>query len=89
MTSTQMIDLVAGWLDKYPIVSLEDALSEDDWEKLAKAPNGPRFAGFDARRRFFLCTNPERIRRAINEGCANALLLKVNQIGSLTEAARL
>ncbi|MBL9084281.1 MAG: phosphopyruvate hydratase [Planctomycetales bacterium] len=87
LTSKQMIDLVAGWLDKYPIVSLEDALSEDDWDNWPKlrAALGSRALtlGDD-----FLCTNPQRIRRAIDDGCANALLLKVNQIGSLTEAAQ-
>ena len=86
LMSRQMIELVAGWLDKYPIVSLEDALAEDDWIHwpTLHAALGDRALtlGDD-----FLCTKPERIRRAISEGCANALLLKVNQIGSLSEAA--
>lgn len=86
LMSRQMIELVAGWLDKYPIVSLEDALAEDDWIHwpTLHAALGDRALtlGDD-----FLCTKPERIRRAIDEGCANALLLKVNQIGSLSEAA--
>lgn len=86
LMSRQMIELVAGWLDKYPIVSLEDALAEDDWIHWPTLRNalGDRALtlGDD-----FLCTKPERIRRAIGEGCANALLLKVNQIGSLSEAA--
>ncbi|MBA4020544.1 MAG: phosphopyruvate hydratase [Pirellula sp.] len=86
LMSRQMIELVAGWLDKYPIVSLEDALAEDDWIHwpTLRAALGDRALtlGDD-----FLCTKPERIRRAIDEGCANALLLKVNQIGTLSEAA--
>lgn len=86
LASTEMIGLVAGWLDKYPIVSLEDALAEDDWEHWPGLRNalGDRALtlGDD-----FLCTNPERIRRAIATNSANALLLKVNQIGTLTEAA--
>lgn len=86
LVSRQMIELVAGWLDKYPIVSLEDALAEDDWlhwPALRTAlGNRALTLGDD-----FLCTKPERIRRAIDEGCANALLLKVNQIGTLSEAA--
>lgn len=86
LMSRQMIELVAGWIDKYPIVSLEDALAEDDWIHwpTLHAALGDRALtlGDD-----FLCTKPERIRRAIDEGCANALLLKVNQIGSLSEAA--
>ena len=81
-----MIELVAGWLDKYPIVSLEDALAEDDWihwPALRTALGDKALTLGDD----FLCTKPERIRRAITEGCANALLLKVNQIGTLSEAA--
>jgi enolase len=86
LSSAEMITLVAGWLDRYPIVSLEDALSEEDW------PNWPalRMALGDRALTLgddFLCTNPDRIRRAIDVGGANALLLKVNQIGTLSEAA--
>lgn len=86
LDSHAMIRLVSGWLQTYPIVSLEDALSEDDWSNwpALKASLGTKALtlGDD-----FLCTNPERIRRAIDVGAANALLLKVNQIGSLSEAA--
>lgn len=86
LASADMVGLVAGWLDKYPIVSLEDALSEDDWQHWPslRIALGDRALtlGDD-----FLCTNPERIRRAIATNSANALLLKVNQIGTLTEAA--
>ena len=86
LASGDMVGLVAGWLDKYPIVSLEDALSEDDWQHWPslRIALGDRALtlGDD-----FLCTNPVRIRRAIETKSANALLLKVNQIGTLTEAA--
>lgn len=82
----QMIDQLLRWLDQYPILSLEDGLAEDDWEHwpLLRQAVGARalVLGDD-----LLCTRPERIRRAIKERAANALLLKVNQIGALTEAA--
>lgn len=85
LSSTEMVALVAGWLDKYPIISLEDALAEDDWEHwpTLRQVLGERALtlGDD-----LLCTNPARIRQAIEAGAANALLLKVNQIGTLSEA---
>ena len=75
-----------GWLDRYPIVSVEDGLAEDDWQHwpaLRSAMRGRALTlGDDV-----LCTQPARIERAIAEGAADALLLKVNQIGTLTEAA--
>jgi enolase len=86
LSSSEMIALVAGWLDQFPIVSLEDALAEEDW------PHWPALRTALGERCLtlgddFLCTNPDRIRRAIDAKAANALLLKVNQIGTLTEAA--
>jgi enolase len=85
LTSRQMIDRVAMWLDRYSIVSVEDALAEDDWDywPLLNEAIGQRalVLGDD-----LLCTNPRRIRRAIDCKAANALLLKVNQIGTLSEA---
>lgn len=86
LASAEMIALTAEWLQKYPIVSLEDALSENDW------PNWPALRQAHGAKCLtlgddFLCTNPERIRRAIETQSANALLLKVNQIGTLSEAA--
>lgn len=85
LASAAMIDTLQRWSKRWPIVSIEDGLSEDDsnWPTL-KASIGSRslVLGDD-----FLCTNPTRIRRAIETKSANALLLKVNQIGSLTEAA--
>jgi len=79
-------DRLAAWLDAYPIASLEDGLAEDDWHhwRQLRARVGSRamVMGDD-----LLCTHPARIRRAVEQGAANALLLKVNQIGTLSEAA--
>lgn len=86
LTSRQMVDQVARWVERYPIISVEDGLAEDDWEHwpaLREALAGRAITMGDD----LLCTNPDRIRRAIDSGSANALLLKVNQIGTLTEAA--
>ena len=85
LTSSQMIETLSDWVDRYPIVSLEDGLAEDDWQHWqqlsAKIAGRALVLGDD-----FLCTNPTRIRRAIESQSANALLLKVNQIGTLSEA---
>jgi enolase len=86
LTSAGMIDRVASWLERAPIVSVEDGLAEDDWENwpaLRARIQGKALALGDD----FLTTNPARIKRAIETGSADALLLKVNQIGTLTEAA--
>ena len=84
LTSDQMIAMWEKLAKKYPIVSLEDGLAEDDWEGWKKLTDrlGDRMAlvGDD-----FFVTNAERLRRGIEEGCANAILIKVNQIGSLSE----
>lgn len=81
----EMVGRVERWLDAFPIVSVEDALAQEDWEHWAQLRErvGERalVLGDD-----FLCTNPARIRRAIGAGAVNALLLKVNQIGTLSEA---
>lgn len=83
----QMIDQVAQWVERYPIISVEDALAEEDWSNwpALRARIGHRalVLGDD-----LLCTNPRRITRAIDTNAASALLLKVNQIGTLTEAAQ-
>ncbi len=83
----QMIDQVAQWVHRYPIISVEDALAEEDWANwpALRARIGQRalVLGDD-----LLCTNPQRIARAIETDAASALLLKVNQIGTLTEAAQ-
>jgi len=79
-----MVEFWAKWIKDYPIVSLEDGLAQDDWDswKLLTKTLGDttQIVGDD-----LLVTNPERVRRAIQENAANALLVKVNQIGSLTE----
>lgn len=83
-TGEQMVEFWAKWVKDYPIVSIEDGLAQDDWEswKLMTKKLGDKIqiVGDD-----LLVTNPERVRRAIQENAANALLVKVNQIGSLTE----
>jgi enolase len=82
-----MIDLYARWLARYPILSIEDGLSEDDWEgwQLMTRRLGAkcRLIGDD-----FLVTNPQRLDRAIEMQAANAVLVKMNQIGTLTETFR-
>ena len=86
LTSTEMIEMISGWVERFPIVSVEDGLAEDDWEKwpaLRERLSGRALVLGDD----FLTTNPARIRRAIESNAADALLLKVNQIGTLSEAA--
>ena len=84
LTGEQMVAFWKSWVDQYPIVSIEDGLAQDDWEswKLMVREMGDRIqiVGDD-----LLVTNPERVRRAIKEKAANALLVKLNQIGTLTE----
>ena len=79
-----MIELYRRWLDEYPIVSIEDGLAEDDWEGWAKLTQalGDRcqLVGDD-----LFVTNTERLARGIENGVANAILIKVNQIGTLSE----
>lgn len=87
LNSEGMVDWLAEWVGTYPIVSVEDGLAEDDWNHwplLRERLAGSAWTLGDD----LLCTNPERIRRAIELRAADALLLKVNQIGTLTEAAR-
>ena len=84
ISSDEMIDLWAKLSAKYPIISIEDGLSEDDWagwKKLtAKLGGKVQLVGDD-----LFVTNTERLKRGITEGCANSILVKVNQIGTLTE----
>jgi len=84
LTGEQMVAFWKSWVDQYPIVSIEDGLAQDDWAswELMVKEMGHRIqiVGDD-----LLVTNPERVRRAIKENAANALLVKLNQIGSLTE----
>ncbi len=83
-SSEELVKFWEKWIDQYPIVSLEDGLAEDDWEgwTMLQAALGDKvqLVGDD-----LLVTNPERIRRGIREKTCNALLVKLNQIGSLTE----
>ena len=85
LSSEEMVDLWADWCDRYPIISLEDGMDEDDWDgwSLLYERIGDRvqIVGDD-----LLVTNVERIQRAIDEAACNALLCKVNQIGTLTES---
>jgi enolase len=85
-SSGQMIDQISSWVADFPILSVEDGLAEEDWQSwpaLRHALSGKALVMGDD----LLCTNPVRIRRAVQTNAANALLLKVNQIGTLTEAA--
>lgn len=83
-SAEEMIELYAGWLEKYPIVSIEDGLHEDDWDGWKKMTDqlGDRvqLVGDD-----LFVTSPERLTRGLDEGIANAILIKLNQIGTLTE----
>lgn len=90
LDSAGMVAQLAEWVARYPIVSIEDGLSEDDWAhwpalhtalSLTKGQGSAITLGDD-----FLCTNPQRIQHAIDAQAADALLLKVNQIGTLSEA---
>jgi len=82
--SDGMCEILAGWVEKYPICSIEDGLAEDDWDgwkKLTAAIGGKcQLVGDD-----LFVTNPRRLARGIEEGIANSILVKVNQIGTLTE----
>ena len=84
LTSAEMVDYWADIASRYPLISLEDGLAEDDWEgwKLLRARIGDKvqLVGDD-----FLVTNVKRLSRAIAENAANSILIKLNQIGSLTE----
>lgn len=86
LDGASMIEHVVNWVDRYPIISVEDGLYENEWESWPKLcerlANQALVLGDD-----LLCTNPERIRRAVESRAADALLLKVNQVGTLTEAA--
>jgi enolase len=83
-TTAEMTRIYAEWLDAYPLVSVEDPLAEEDWdgwrELTAEIGGRVQVVGDD-----IFVTNPERLRRGVSEHVANALLVKVNQIGTLTE----
>lgn len=84
LTGEQMVEFWAKWVKDYPIVSIEDGLAQNDWDAwkqmVQTVGDKCQIVGDD-----LLVTNPERVRKAIAENAANALLVKVNQIGSLTE----
>ncbi len=84
MTSSEMVGYWKEWTDKYPIVSIEDGMDEDDWKgwnELNKSIGEKvQLVGDD-----LFVTNVKRLQRGINEGSANSILIKVNQIGTLTE----
>src|SRR5690606_1339070 len=84
MTTDQVIDMWASWCEKYPIRSLEDGLAENDWEGWAKLTarlgGKVQLVGDD-----LFVTNKKFVERGVRERCANAVLVKVNQIGSLSE----
>ncbi len=84
LTGEQMVDFYEGWVDKYPIISIEDGLAEDDWDTwvLMQERLGGRLqiVGDD-----LLVTNVERLQQGIERGAANSILIKLNQIGTLTE----
>lgn len=86
LDAAAMVALLSEWMARYPIVSVEDGLAEEDWPHWtalrAASPTHVRILGDD-----LLCTRAERIRRAADSRSADALLLKVNQVGTLTEAA--
>ena len=84
LTSQEMVDYYAAWVEKYPIVSIEDGLAEEDWDgwKLMTEKMGDKvqLVGDD-----LFVTNPEILAKGIKMGVANSILIKLNQIGSLTE----
>ena len=84
LTSEEMVAFWKNWVEQYPIVSIEDGLAEDDWDgfkmMVAQLGDNLQIVGDD-----LLVTNPARVKRGIEEKAANSLLVKVNQIGSLTE----
>jgi enolase len=85
LSTAEMVDFWADWASRYPIVSIEDGLAEDDWDGwaalTAKIGDRVQLVGDD-----LFVTNPERLQRGIDSKVGNAILVKVNQIGSLTES---
>jgi enolase len=84
LTSKEMVDLYEQWINEYPIISLEDGLAEDDWDGWSllrqRLGNRIQLVGDD-----LFVTNTERLKRGIIEHSANSILIKLNQIGTLTE----
>jgi enolase len=84
LTADEMVDYWEALVEKYPIISIEDGMAEEDWEGWKKLTdrigNKVQLVGDD-----LFVTNTERLEKGIEKGCANAILIKVNQIGTLTE----
>ncbi|NOX91469.1 MAG: phosphopyruvate hydratase, partial [Gammaproteobacteria bacterium] len=84
LTAAEFVDVLASWVDKYPILSIEDGLDESDWEGWAimteKLGNKIQLVGDD-----LFVTNTKILKRGIDNNIANSILIKVNQIGTLTE----
>merc|ERR1711988_1267791 len=84
-TAEQLIEYYKNWMSKYPLVSIEDPFDQDDWDAYKAMMDAlgkdVQIVGDD-----LLVTNPNRIKKALEVGACNALLLKVNQIGSISEA---
>ncbi|ASW43389.1 phosphopyruvate hydratase [Clostridium isatidis] len=84
LTAAEMVDFLEAWVDKYPIISIEDGMAEEDWEgwKLLTERLGKKvqLVGDD-----LFVTNTERLERGIDKGVGNSILIKLNQIGTLTE----
>jgi enolase len=87
LTSDELIDRLESWVDRYPIISIEDALAEDDWDGwqrlTARLGHRVQLVGDD-----LFATNPIRLQRGIDTRVANTVLIKLNQIGTLTETLR-
>jgi enolase len=85
LTSAEMVDLYAAWVEKYPIISIEDGLAEDDWDGFAllteRLGKKIQLVGDD-----LFVTNVSRLARGIEQRCCNAILIKLNQIGTVSEA---
>ena len=84
LSGAEMVDFYADWVEKYPIISIEDGLAEDDWQSFSlmteRLGNQIQVVGDD-----LLVTNVKRLQRGIDERASNSILIKLNQIGSLTE----
>ena len=84
LSSEEMVEFWAGWVDEYPIISIEDAMDENDWDGWAalteRVGDTIQIVGDD-----LFVTNTKRLQRGIDEDAANAILIKPNQIGTLTE----
>jgi enolase len=84
LTSAEMVDLLVEWTQRYPIISIEDGLDEEDWEGFAllkdKTQNKVQIVGDD-----LFVTNPQRVKLGLERNVANCVLIKANQIGTITE----